>query len=220
MARRRPGRTAISSAGARYWCPPRPRPGGGAGLLPASQGSWPRTCYGRRAGSPTGRSLRLQPAPEVRLPPSVIERFARYAPGLTGVTRWTLRTCATSPGRSSRRCTWRTRRCPGRGPRHRIPRRRPAAGWRLALSPSLGLTAWRRIIQWPYATCWLAVRAGLEDAAWFCFNGDFGKSHWQVPFWTSGRSRGQPISGCVAPDAQRKGRDWSARIRQPDGPPP
>jgi integrase len=36
--------------------------------------------------------LGLEPAPEVLLHPSVIERFARCAPGLSGVTRRTLRT--------------------------------------------------------------------------------------------------------------------------------
>jgi hypothetical protein len=36
--------------------------------------------------------LGLEPAPEVLLHPSVIERFAAHAPGLTGVTRRTLRT--------------------------------------------------------------------------------------------------------------------------------
>src|SRR5215469_6887034 len=39
-----------------------------------------------------GAGLGLQPAPEVVLHPSVIERFAAHAPGLTGVTRRTLRT--------------------------------------------------------------------------------------------------------------------------------
>ena len=36
--------------------------------------------------------LGLEPAPQVLLHPSVIERFAAHAPGLTGVTRRTLRT--------------------------------------------------------------------------------------------------------------------------------
>ena len=39
-----------------------------------------------------GAGLGLQPAPGVLLHPSVIERFAAHAPGLTGVTRRTLRT--------------------------------------------------------------------------------------------------------------------------------
>ena len=34
----------------------------------------------------------LEPVPAVLLHPSVIERFAAHAPGLTGVTRRTLRT--------------------------------------------------------------------------------------------------------------------------------
>jgi hypothetical protein len=38
-----------------------------------------------------GTGLGLDPAPEVLLHPSVIERFAAHAPGLTGVTRRTLR---------------------------------------------------------------------------------------------------------------------------------
>jgi len=32
------------------------------------------------------------------------------------------------------------------------------------------------------AASWPAAFAGLEDTAWFCFNGDFGKCQWQVPF--------------------------------------
>ena len=39
-----------------------------------------------------GTGLGLEPAPEVLLHPSVIERFTAHAPGLTGVTRRTLRT--------------------------------------------------------------------------------------------------------------------------------
>ena len=39
-----------------------------------------------------GIGLGLEPVPEVLLHPSVIERFAAHAPGLTGVTRRTLRT--------------------------------------------------------------------------------------------------------------------------------
>jgi integrase len=39
-----------------------------------------------------GTGLGLDPVPEVLLHPSVIERFAAHAPGLTGVTRRTLRT--------------------------------------------------------------------------------------------------------------------------------
>jgi integrase len=39
-----------------------------------------------------GIGLGLDPVPEVLLHPSVIERFAAHAPGLTGVTRRTLRT--------------------------------------------------------------------------------------------------------------------------------
>jgi hypothetical protein len=39
-----------------------------------------------------GMGLGLEPVPEVLLHPSVIERFAAHAPGLTGVTRRTLRT--------------------------------------------------------------------------------------------------------------------------------
>ncbi len=45
---------------------------------------------GRLAGWAIG--LGLEPVPEVLLHPSVIERFTAHAPGLTGVTRWTLRT--------------------------------------------------------------------------------------------------------------------------------
>jgi hypothetical protein len=45
---------------------------------------------GKLAGYGTG--LGLEPVPEVLLHPSVIERFAAHAPGLTGVTRRTLRT--------------------------------------------------------------------------------------------------------------------------------
>jgi integrase len=45
---------------------------------------------GRLAG--WGIGLGLDPVPEVLLHPSVIERFAAHAPGLTGVTRRTLRT--------------------------------------------------------------------------------------------------------------------------------
>ena len=39
-----------------------------------------------------GTGLGLEPVPEVLLHPSVIERFTAHAPGLTGVTRRTLRT--------------------------------------------------------------------------------------------------------------------------------
>jgi hypothetical protein len=39
-----------------------------------------------------GTGLGLEPVPEILLHPSVIERFAAYAPGLSGVTRRTLRT--------------------------------------------------------------------------------------------------------------------------------
>jgi hypothetical protein len=45
---------------------------------------------GKLAGYGTG--LGLEPVPEVLLHPSVIERFATCAPGLSGVTRRTLRT--------------------------------------------------------------------------------------------------------------------------------
>src|SRR6266851_7757363 len=45
---------------------------------------------GKLAGYGTG--LGLEPVPEVLLHPSVIERFAAHAPGLSGVTRRTLRT--------------------------------------------------------------------------------------------------------------------------------
>jgi hypothetical protein len=45
---------------------------------------------GRLAGWAIG--LGLDPVPQVLLHPSVIERFAAHAPGLTGVTRRTLRT--------------------------------------------------------------------------------------------------------------------------------
>jgi len=45
---------------------------------------------GKLAGWAAG--LGLEPVPEVLLHPSVIERFAAHAPGLTGVTRRTLRT--------------------------------------------------------------------------------------------------------------------------------
>jgi integrase len=45
---------------------------------------------GRLAGWAAG--LGLEPVPEVLLHPSVIERFAAHAPGLSGVTRRTLRT--------------------------------------------------------------------------------------------------------------------------------
>ena len=44
---------------------------------------------GKLAGYGTG--LGLEPVPEVLLHPSVIERFTAHAPGLTGVTRRTLR---------------------------------------------------------------------------------------------------------------------------------
>ena len=59
---------------------------------------------------------------------------------------------------------------------------------------------------YPVAVCHLlsAVGAGLEDAAWFCFNGDFGKSHWQVPFLDVGLRPRRPISGRVTP-APREG---------------
>src|ERR1039457_3851989 len=53
-----------------------------------------------------GIGLGLDPVPEVLLHSSVIERFAAHAPGLTGVTRRTLRTpgCGgTIPGESRRR---------------------------------------------------------------------------------------------------------------------
>ena len=60
--------------------------------------------------------------PEVLLHPSVIERFTAHAPGLTGVTRRTLRTNLRFLARRGRPARWRrrTRRCPASGPRRRI----------------------------------------------------------------------------------------------------
>ena len=55
-------------------------------------GSGRRTCCGRRAARRLRASLGLELVPEVVLHPSVIERFARCAPGLSGVARRTLRT--------------------------------------------------------------------------------------------------------------------------------
>src|SRR5713226_9618764 len=86
---------ATSHAGDRRRCRRRPRP------LPGR--SWRRLA--RRGGSGRknllwaagklagyGIGLGLDPVPEVLLHPSVIERFATCAPGLSGVTRRTLRT--------------------------------------------------------------------------------------------------------------------------------
>jgi hypothetical protein len=65
----------------------------------------------------------------------------------------------------------------------------------LFLTPAIRLTIgapspppwpWVPGDEYPVAVCHLptAVEAGLEDAAPFCFNGDFGNRHWQVPFRT------------------------------------
>jgi hypothetical protein len=59
---------------------------------------------------------------------------------------------------------------------------------RRLLSAARGLRPDGDICRWPLATLLTAIRAGLlRNAAWFCFNGDFGRSHWQVPFWSRGR---------------------------------
>ena len=62
------------------------------------------------------------------LHPSVIERFAAHAPGLSGVTRRTLRTNLRFLARAVvPQLSRRTRRCPASGPRRPIPRRRSTA---------------------------------------------------------------------------------------------
>ena len=76
--------------------------------------------------------LGLDPVPEVLLHPSVIERFAAHAPGLTGVTRRTLRTSLRFLARAVfPRWPRQTRRCPASGPRPRMARRRLTAISRL-----------------------------------------------------------------------------------------
>ena len=69
------------------------RPGRSCRRLGRAAGNGRRTCCGRRPGfADYAIPLGLDPAPEVMLHPSVIERFARCAPGLSGVARRTLRT--------------------------------------------------------------------------------------------------------------------------------
>ena len=61
-----------------------------AGPRGPGPGEEPAVAAGRLADRAIG--LGLEPVPGVLLHPSVIERFAAHAPGLTGVTRRTLRT--------------------------------------------------------------------------------------------------------------------------------
>ena len=72
--------------------------------------------------------LGLEPVPGALLHPSVIERFTAHAPGLTGVTRRTLRTNLRFVARAVvPSCSRRTRRCPASGPgRPTAPRRSTA----------------------------------------------------------------------------------------------
>lgn len=60
----------------------------------------------------------------------------------------------------------------------------PWAPWTIgASSPSLGRSPGDEFIS-GHVPLLTAVGAGLEDAAWFCFNGDFGWPIWQVPVFT------------------------------------
>ena len=71
----------------------RASPGGSWHELPRPAGTGRKACCGRR-GKLAGRAipLGLDPAPQVLLHPSVIERFTAHAPGLSGPARRTLRT--------------------------------------------------------------------------------------------------------------------------------
>jgi hypothetical protein len=81
-------------------------------------------------------ALGLELAPEVVFHPSVIERFARCAPGLSGVARRTLRANQRFIGRAVVPQLSRLMfRCRGNGPGHLTLRRRSAASWRW-LTPS------------------------------------------------------------------------------------
>ena len=73
---------------------------------------------GRLADWATG--LGLEPVPEVLLHPSVIERFTAHAPGLTGVTRRTLRTNLRFLARRWSR-SWRRRTAPLPRERAKVP---------------------------------------------------------------------------------------------------
>ena len=75
--------------------------------------------------------LGLDPVPEVLLHPSVIERFARCAPGLSGVARRTLRTNLRFIARRVVPALYpRMRRCRGSGPSSPTARRRSPGSWR------------------------------------------------------------------------------------------
>ena len=100
------------------------RPGGGDPAEPDGRERAKNLLWaaGRLADWATG--LGLDPVPEVLLHSSVIERFTAHAPGLTGVTRRTLRTSLRFLARAVvPRWPRRTRRCPASGPRRRIPGR-------------------------------------------------------------------------------------------------
>ena len=68
------------------------RPAGGAAAAPGGRERAKNLLWAAARLADYAIPLGLDPAPEVLLHPSVIERFARCAPGLSGVARRTLRT--------------------------------------------------------------------------------------------------------------------------------
>ena len=89
-------------------------------------------CCGRRHGWPRSASRSgWNPVPEVLLHPSVIERFAVSAPGLSGSGAGRCGpTCGSWPGRWCPHWPRRTRRCPVSVRRCRTARRRSPGTWR------------------------------------------------------------------------------------------
>jgi hypothetical protein len=78
-----------------------------------------------------GISIGLEPAAEVLLHPSVIERFTAHGPGLSGAARRTLRTNLRFIARQvvPHLDPPPMRRCPAGGPRSRTRRARSPASW-------------------------------------------------------------------------------------------
>ena len=102
-----------------------------------------------------GTGLGLDPVPGVLLHPSVIERFTAHAPGLTGVTRRTLRTNlrflarrgrsrAGAGGRAAAPRAGQGTLCPGADRRLSRARRRPAHGGAADAGGRAGLPRGRR----------------------------------------------------------------------------
>src|SRR5215470_5118120 len=85
-----------------------------------------------------GIGLGLEPAPQVLLHPSVIERFTAHAPGLSGPARRTLRTNLRFIARAVvPHLDPADTPLPASGPRPRIRRRRSAATWRWRMRADL-----------------------------------------------------------------------------------